>query len=86
MNVYSTDKEESKGIMVHETLSQNCSENKDESKQSIVNENLLQNYSVDVDRMYSTEIDKSECTITEQKDKGNEVTYDVRNFNVSIVF
>ena len=39
-NVYSTDKDESKHIIVHENLLQNCSANKDESKQSIVNETL----------------------------------------------
>ena len=43
LNVYSTDKDESKRIIMHETLSQNCSVNKKESKRSIVNETLLQN-------------------------------------------
>ena len=33
-----------------------------------------------------TEEDKSEYTITEQKLEGNEVTYDVPNFNVSNIF
>ena len=66
LNVYSTDEEESKHIIVHETLSQN--------------------YSTDVDKICSTEIDKSEYTITEQKDEGDEVTYDVPNFNVSKLF
>ena len=42
--------------------------------------------SAKVDKPCSTEIDKSEYTITEQKDEGNEVTYDVPNFNVSNVF
>ena len=59
LNVYSTDEDESKRIIEHETLSQNCSANKDESKHSIVNETLLQNYSEDVDKQFSTEIDKS---------------------------
>ena len=39
-----------------------------------------------MDKLCSTDIDKSEYTITEQKDEGNEVTYDVPNFNVSNVF
>ena len=39
-----------------------------------------------MNKLCSTEEDKSECTITEQKDAGNEVTYDVPNFNVSNVF
>ena len=56
------------------------------NKKSIVNEILSQNYSVDMDKLCSTEIDKLEYTITEQKDEGNEVTYDVPNFNVSNKF
>ena len=39
-----------------------------------------------MEELCSTEEDKSEYTITEQKDAGNEVTYDVPNFNVSNVF
>ena len=39
-----------------------------------------------MDELCSSEEDKSEYTITEQKDAGNEVTYDVSNFNVSNVF
>ena len=39
-----------------------------------------------MDKICSTEIEKSEYTITEQKDEGNEVTYDVPNFNVSNLF
>ena len=39
-----------------------------------------------MDKLCSTEEDKSEYTITEQKDVGNEVTYDVPNFNVPNVF
>ena len=57
-NVYSTDKDESKCIIMLENSSQNCSANKDESKQSIVNETLLQNYYTDVDKICSTEIEK----------------------------
>ena len=66
--VYSTDEDESKRIIVHETLSQSCSTNDGKSKLSIVNETLLQNYSADVDELCSTKIDISEYTITEQKD------------------
>ena len=39
-----------------------------------------------MDEQCLTEEDKSEYIITEQKDAGNEVTYDVSNFNVSYVF
>ena len=40
-----------------------------------------------MDKLCSTEEDKSEFTITEQKDAENEVTYDVPyNFNISDVF
>ena len=85
-NVYSTDEDESKRIILHKTLSHNCLSNKDIAKQIIVNKNLSQNYSSDVDELCSTEEDKSECTITKQKDAGNEVTYDVPNFNISNAF
>ena len=54
-----TDEEESKHIIVQENLSQNCSANKKKSKQIIVNENLSHNYSADVDKLCSTENDKS---------------------------
>ena len=85
-NVYSTDEDKSKCIILHKTLLQNCSVNKDKSKQSIINKTLSQKYSADVDKLCSTEEDKPEYTITEQKDNGNEVTYDVPNSNVSNVF
>ena len=49
LNIYSTDEDESKGITVHENLSQSFSANEEESNQSIVNKNLSQNYSADVD-------------------------------------
>ena len=39
-----------------------------------------------MDKLCSKEIDKSENTITEQKDEGIKVTYDVTNFNVFDVF
>ena len=58
-SVYYTDEDESKRIIAHETLSQNCSANKDESKQSIVNKTLSKNYYADVDGICSTEIDIS---------------------------
>ena len=38
------------------------------------------------EKLCSTEEDTSEYSITEQKDKGNEVTYDVPDFNVSSFF
>ena len=41
-NVNYTGKDESKHIIVHKSLSQNCSANKDESEQSIVNETSSQ--------------------------------------------
>ena len=86
LNVYSADEDESKRIIVHGTLSHNCYLNKDKSKLSIVNKTLSQNYSAGVGKICSTKIGRSEYTVTEQKDKGNEVTYDVPNFNVSNVF
>ena len=86
-NICSTDEDKSKRIILQETLSQSCSANEDESKQSIVNKNLSQNYSADIDELCSMEEDKSECTITEQKDAENEVRYDVPyNFNISNAF
>ena len=59
LNVNDTDKEESKGIIVHEDLSQSCSTNEGESKLSIANKNLSQKNSAD----------ESEYTITEKKDE-----------------
>ena len=67
--------DESKRIIVHETLPQNCYANKNKSKQSIVNETLSHNYSVDMDKLL--------YTITEQKYKGKEVTNNVYTFNVN---
>ena len=43
-NVYSTDEDESKRIIVHKTLSQNCSADEDESKRIIVHETLSQSF------------------------------------------
>ena len=86
-NVCFTDEDESKRIIVHKNLSQSCSTNKEKSKQRIFSETLSQNYYVDVEELCSTEEEKSKCTITEQKDADNEVTYDVPyNFNVSNLF
>ena len=67
-NVYSTDEDESKRIIVHGGLSQSCSTNEGESKRSIFNKILSQNYSADVDKICSTEKDISEYTINKQKD------------------
>ena len=58
-NVNATDKDESKRIIVHETLSENCSTDVNKSKRNIINENLSQNNSADV----------SEYTIVELKYK-----------------
>ena len=81
------DKDKSKGIIVHKTLSQICSTYEDESKRVIIDKNLSQNCSKKVDRLCSTEEGKSECTITKQKDAKNEVTNDVPNyFNAFNVF
>ena len=85
-NVNVTNEGESERSIVNEKSSQSCSTNEKKSKRSIVNESLSQNYSADVNKLCSTEEDKPEYTITEQKYKGNEVTYDVPNFNVSNVF
>ena len=44
-----TDEDKSKGIIVHETLSQGCSMEKEKSKGIIVNKTLLQSCSMDED-------------------------------------
>ena len=49
LHVYSTDEDESKGIIIHKILSQSCSTDEDESKGIIVNKNLLQSCSIDED-------------------------------------
>ena len=59
MNVNVTDKEESKEIIAHKTLSENSSTDVSESERNIVNKTLSQNNSADV----------SENTITELKDE-----------------
>ena len=66
-NIYTTDENESKHIIVHKGLSQSCSMNKGESKCSIVNGNLSQNYSANVDKLCSTKKEISEYTIGDQK-------------------
>ena len=58
-NIYSTDEDQSKRIIMHKGLSQSCSSENDESKQIIVNKTLSQNYSVDVEELCSTEKDIS---------------------------
>ena len=58
-NVNVTDEDESKEIIVHETLSENSSTDVSESERNIVNETLSQNNSAEV----------SDNTITELKDK-----------------
>ena len=59
LDVNVTDEDESKRIIVHKSLSENCSTDVSESKCNIVNENLSQKNSAKV----------SEYTITELKDK-----------------
>ena len=86
-HIFSTNKDKSKGIIVHKTLPQNCSTDEEKSKHSIINKTSSQNCSADEDELSSTEEEKSECTIMEQKDANNEITYDVPNyFNVFSVF
>ena len=62
------------------------SKDEEESKRITVHKTLSHKYSADVEKLCSTDIDRSEYTITEQKDEGNEVTSDVPNFNVSNIF
>ena len=59
LNVNVMDEDESKHIIVHECLSENCSTDVSKSKQNIINKNLSQKNSADV----------SEYTITELKGK-----------------
>ena len=66
-NVYSADEDESKRIIVHKNLLQNCSEGESELKIIIEHKTLLHNYSADVGELCSTEIDISEYTITRKK-------------------
>ena len=58
LNVNAMDKDESKRIIVHEGLLENCSTDISKSKRNNVNKNLLQNNSADI----------SENTITELKE------------------
>ena len=86
-HVFSTDKDESKHSIVHETLSQSCYTDEEESKRGIVNKTLSQNCSADEEKLSSTEEEKPECTITEQKYAKSEVTYYVPNYvNIFNVF
>ena len=59
LNLNVTDKDESKRIILHNSLLENCSTDVSKSKHNIVNVTLLQNNSADV----------SEYTITELKEK-----------------
>ena len=58
LHVYSTDEDESKGIVVQKTLSQSCSTDEDESKGITVNETLSHSCSTDKDELCSTQEDK----------------------------
>ena len=65
--VFSTEEDKSKGIIVHKTLSQSCSREEEESKGIIVNKTLSQSCSTDKDELCSTEKDKLECAINKKK-------------------
>ena len=58
-HVCCTDKDESKRIIMHETLSQNCYMDEGESKRSIINKNLPQKSSADEAELSFTEEEKS---------------------------
>ena len=58
LNVNATDEDESKRIIMHEGLSDNCSTDVSESKQNIVNKTLLQNNSMNVSEYTITELKK----------------------------
>ena len=68
LHVCSTDKRELKEFLVDESLSQSCSTDKYKSKGIIVND-------------FSTEEEKSECTINKQKYANKVVTYDVPSYS-----
>ena len=73
LNVHVTDEDESKRIIVHKSLSDNCYTDVTESKHNIVNKTLSQNNSVDV----------SEYNITELKDEEHKeisVTKEVKSY------
>ena len=59
-NVNVMDKEKSKEIIVHETLSENISTDVSESKRNIVNKTLSQNNSVDLPENTITELKEEE--------------------------
>ena len=61
------EKDESKRIIVRETLSHSYSTNEGVSKDTIFNETLSHNYCADVYELCLTEKDISEYTITEKK-------------------
>ena len=58
-NLYSRDEDESKGIIMHKTLSQNCSTDEDKSKGIIVNKTLSRSCSTDEDELCSMKEYKS---------------------------
>ena len=68
-NVNVTDKDESKEIIVHETLSENNSTDVSESERNIVNKNLSQDNSADIPENTITELkgeEYKEHTVTEK--------------------
>ena len=60
LQIFSTDEDESKGIIVHENLSQSCSKDEDESKGIIANKTLSQSCSMDEDELCSMKEEKPE--------------------------
>ena len=60
LNVDVTDEDESKGIIVHKTLSETNSKDVSESERNIVNETLSQNNSADVPENIITELKDEE--------------------------
>ena len=56
LNVNVTDEDESKHIIVHESLSENCSTDISKSKRNIVNETLSQKNSASVSKYTITEL------------------------------
>ena len=68
LNVNATDEDESKHIILHEGLSDNCYTDVSESKRNTVNETLSQNNDANI----------SEYTITELKDKEYKKTADTK--------
>ena len=59
LDVYSSDKDRSKRIIVNETLSQIYSANEDKSKRIIVHEGLLENLSTDISKSKGSIVNKT---------------------------